>query len=156
MADVRLGIDASGARQGADEFIRQIERIQRAAREAAQASQGRVDFAVNARQEAAAIQQTTEALNRKAQAQKSATKAAQDEERARLAQIRAGISYLRVINDEQASYARRVDASLRYAKALGVELDTKKLLIGVQNQVNRAMRESAQATSVAEIASRNL
>lgn len=176
MADVRLGIDATGARTGADEFIRQMQRVETAARQAASASGSGssvgldrerlrlvTDHAKAVQAQARAQEAQARAAAAATRAQETQTKATQNQSKAdeqlnrqRLAQIRAGVAHLRVINDENASYARRVDASLRYAKAMGVEIDTQKLLLGVQHQLVRARSASVQATSVEEIANRSL
>src|SRR5262245_46177107 len=105
MADVRLGIDASGARQGADEFIRQIQRIQTAAREASGVGAGGVNTAALEAQ-IRLLREELEALKRTTRGRDDSNRSRKNEEAIRLAQIRSGISYLRVINDEQASYAR--------------------------------------------------
>jgi len=157
MADVRFGIDASGGRTGADEFIRQIQRMEAAARQLQTIKTitgGSASGGVT--QRARQLETETRALNTQVVASQSAAKAEEALNRQRLAQIRSGIAYLRVINDEHASYARRVDASLRYSKALGIEIDTRKLLVGVQHQMQRAQAASIQATTTEEIANRSL
>lgn len=182
MADVKLGIDATGARTGADEFIRQWKRVQAEVRAGGVGADGGASKA--AIEQARASKLAADAMLQQARAAtelskqsllqtRAATEAAKAEQlRARAQQqtaiasdrlakeqerqLRVALTALSTLGDEGRAYAQLTNFHIRRTQAMGQEVRTSELLAAARVRLAAADEQANRVFSLGAVRARDL
>ncbi|HEX9639812.1 MAG TPA: phage tail tape measure protein, partial [Candidatus Krumholzibacteria bacterium] len=165
MPTISLVYDASGAAQGAAEYERASERVDRAAKrmaesirraQEAQRAQGTGALAQAASAQVAQIERVTAAQTVATRAKRTDAQALLEQERAQARQIQQGLTALSTLGGEARAYSQLTQFRLRESRALGEQINLSQTLSGVQRELQLRSQQANQQFSVGAVNARDL